>query len=213
MYNNGSNTITAEAASGSNIGNSERKFVYSSQVDQPAIFSSKDFTCCTQLGKTPRNNDPSNCCSNYLAAPDKNGKRICKLPIETDLNVYFNRFVSNEGEYLPDDEKDAPTGLSDSDFNPWTGEPKSSEDVDKKIITLGEAYCDKGKVTEGAAFGQFLPQPNSGLVPSGFTPDKYPWSIIDSVFDSMGLSEDTKYKSKQGFDRGVRWSHHYYCHD
>lgn len=197
-------------------GNYDKKFTYQDKLQNTAIFSSKDFMCCTPLGMTPKNGAPSGCCSGFAVAA-ASGKPICKLPIETDLNVYFNRFVSNEGigDSLPG--ANGVSGLvdtaveADNDFNAYTGEPKLRDSTDAKIYALGIAYCDKGKATRGGAFGQFLPQPNNGFMPEGYAPSDYPTSIVDSFFDNLSSTDATKYVGKPGFDRGVRWNHHWYC--
>ncbi len=199
------------------IGNGEKKFVFEKDIDHAAVFSSKDFTCCTPLGMTPKNGVSSGCCSNFSSSIG--GKQICRLPIDTDLNVYFNRFVSNEGigTNLP-----GAVGLAglvdstidaDSDFNMYTGEPKLRASTADKIYALGIAYCDKGKVTTGGAFGKFPPQPNNGTFPANYTPADYPTSIVDSIADDLSSVDLTKYIGKPGFDRGVRWNHHFYCRD
>jgi hypothetical protein len=194
------------------IGNGERKFTYQGDVDHSAVFSSKDFTCCTPLGMTPKTGSFTSCCSGY-GVTNSAGKFICKLPNGTDLNVYFNRFVSNEGVGTALPGVSAGVGFIDStvepetDFNKYTGEPKMRDSTYSTINTLGIAYCDKGKVTAGGVFGKYTPQPNTGTFNSaGYNPTDYPTSIIDSVNDNLG-----GYLSQNGFNFGVRWNHHYYC--
>jgi hypothetical protein len=197
------------------IGNVEKKFTYQNKIDHAAIFSAKDFTCCTPLGLTPKNGTASGCCSGF-ATTAATGSPICKLPIGADLNVYFNRFVSNEGvgNALPG--SGGVVGFVDSivepdtDFNKFTGEPKLRASTADKVYALGLVYCDRPVVTTGSAFGIYAPQPNQGFFKgdpaSPFTPADYPLSIIDDVADSLG-----GYKSKAGFDFGMHWNHHYYC--
>ena len=197
------------------IGNYEKKFVYQTEIDHPAVFSSKDFTCCTPLGMTPKTGTVAGCCSGY--GVNTNNKLICKLPIGTDLNVYFNRFVSNEGvgETLPG--ANGAVGLNDSgvepdsDFIPETGEPKFRDSTSNKLYALGMAYCDRNRVVNGGVFGKFQPQPSTFSFPVDVN---LPFSMVDSANDSASTAfnpENNRYLGKFGFDFGVRWNHHFYC--
>ena len=74
------------------------------------------------------------CCSNFtVSEKNSSGKtvEICKLPQGTDLNLYFNRFVSGEGygKTLP------AGGLEDKNYIPETGEPKLDQETLKMIIS------------------------------------------------------------------------------
>ena len=199
-----------------NYGNGAKKFVTQDKLALSPIFSSKDFTCCTPLGKTTTSAD--RCCSNH--AKNINGKLTCKLPTGTDLNVYFNKFVSSEGVGA-----DQPGGegliVNDDDeekidFIALTGEPKLRDTTFDKLKLLGEAYCDKGAVTTGGAFGKFPPEPFAGAyntppsgLPSGLTLEQtFPISIVDSIVDSQA---DDPTVGKFPFDNGYRWNHHFYC--
>ncbi|MFM6156660.1 MAG: DUF4114 domain-containing protein, partial [Sphaerospermopsis kisseleviana] len=72
------------------------------------IFAGNEFACCTPLGNTT--SSARKCCSGHAV---KNADDVleCKLPKGTNVNVYFNKFVSSEGvgEDLP--------GGGDKDFN------------------------------------------------------------------------------------------------
>jgi hypothetical protein len=183
-----------------NYGNGNRRFTYMDKIDHPAIFSSKDFTCCTPLGKETASGDK--CCSGSAQAAS-NGKSYCKLPRGTNLNVYFNKFVSNEGvgEDQPGGGLVISTIESETDFIAATGEPKMRNTTFAKLEALGAAYCSSGIVGTGGAFGRFPAEPSSGF----YVDLNFPISIVDSPIDADG---DT---GKFPFDSGYRWNHHYYC--
>jgi len=191
------------------------RFTYANKLDHGAIFSSKDFTCCTPLGKSGA---AAKCCSGYAAISSDGKSSICKLPPGTDLNVYFNKFVSSEGVGT-----DLPGGPAkglivkgtdeEVDFNAYTGEPKYRRATYDRLEALGASYCSSGKFVTGAAFGKFPPEPFSGsyTVQSGSTgklEDSFPESIVDSVLD---FQSDDPTVGKIPFDSGYRWNHHYYC--
>jgi hypothetical protein len=209
----------------SSYGNYDRQYTYQDKIDHAAVFSSKDFTCCTPLGKTPKNGT-ANCCSGKLGT--KNGISQCILPSGTDLHVYFNKFVSSEGVGsgkpgggLIDDFYDSDGNKSETltgtalteasnniDFNIYTGEPKYRESTNQKLFALGVAYCENGKVTAGGAFGSFPMEPYSGyLSTETFT---YITSIVDSILD-VDNTDSNNPAGKTVFDQGYRWNHHYYC--
>ncbi|MBC7712604.1 MAG: hypothetical protein H7177_04670 [Rhizobacter sp.] len=204
---------TSEPESTPNMGNIGNKFTYQDQLSHAAVFSSKDFTCCTPLGKETASG--AKCCSGY--ANTTSGKLTCKLPIGTDLNVFFNKFVSGEGIgdtqpggglLLPSSDGTTVTE-EQSDFNEYTGEPKMRPSTFQKLEELGKAYCANLKVGNGGSFGQFPPEPYSGYVlPSGTTNFSYPISIVDSIIDSEASGNNA---GKFPFDNGYRWDHHYYC--
>jgi hypothetical protein len=186
------------------MGNPEKYMSYQNNLSHSAVFSSKDFTCCTPLGKTTTS--AAKCCSG--TATTTSGVMTCKLPSTTDLNVYFNKFVSNEGvgEDLPLGGL-LTTGTTDEiDFNAYTGEPKMRNSTYQKLLELGKLYCQSGTVTNGGAFGEFSPEPYGGSYSTYDTSTtevtKYV-SAVDSLLD----------KSSDGylFDSGFRWSRHYYC--
>lgn len=198
-YNDNGTLNTIDVTDGTtNYGNYEKRFTYQNQLEHSPIFSSKDFTCCTPLGKMATS--AANCCSGFgVLSPD--GKTsICKLPKGTDLNVYFNKFVSGEGVT---DGGLTVAGLDDADidFNKYTGEPKLRQVTYNKLSALGSSYCD-GAVELGGAFGPFQPEPYSGT-----GSNNYSESIVDSFMDQ---ATDTNL-GKIPFDNGYKWNHHFYC--
>lgn len=180
----------------------QRRFTYMDKIDHPAIFSSKDFSCCTPLGKETASGDK--CCSGS-AQTATNGKSYCKLPRGANLNVYFNKFVSNEG--VGDDQPGGGLVISDpldpdaTDFIAATGEPKMRSSTFAKLEALGATYCSSGIVGTGGAFGRFPAEPSAGF----YADLNFPISIVDSPLDADGLT------GKFPFDTGYRWNHHYYC--
>lgn len=183
-------------------------------LDFEPIFSANDFKCCSQLGKIVDKQDK--CCSGHGKAFGNGSAFTCMLPPGTDLMVYFNRFVSNEGT-----DKDGPGGgLVDSDFDPRTGEPGlnwqftnpiMSKSFDK-IRALGNKYCDAqgtSKVRQGGAFGMYAPEP---FGPNSNQADTF-YTIVDSSRDyaqtsNAGATVDNGYST---FMAGLRWNHHLYC--
>lgn len=209
-YNADNSSSTYESGG---YGNSEKRFTFQNQIDHPQVFSSKDFTCCTPLGKNTTS--AAKCCSGYAVASSDGKSTICKLPRGTDLNVYFNKFVSSEGVGA----EQPGGGLviagldTDIDFNPYTGEPKYRLSTYDKLNALGAVYCDGGKVATGGAFGAFPPEPFSGSysVIDGNTQNleaSFPESIVDSVIDFVTSDPNV---GKIPFDSGFKWNHHYYC--
>lgn len=203
---------------GKGIGDNDNgvyRFTFENLIDHPAIFSSKDFTCCTPLGKTPKNGAGS-CCSGY--ATTTAGVSTCKLPFGTDIHVYFNKFVSSEGvgadqpggglidNAVADSTMDSVQAENLIDFNSYTGEPKMRDSTDHKLYSLGTAYCDSGKVIGGAAFGAYPPEPYAGSYNKITLP--FPESIVDSIMDFVTSDQSV---GKIKFDQGNRWNHHYYC--
>lgn len=170
------------------------------------VFSSHEFKCCTPLGKT--NNNPDQCCSGFGIKSAPNTSTVtCALPAGTDLMVYFNRFVSNEGRGT-----DQPGGgLVDEDFDSSTGEPLLTSTVNQKITELGISYCSTGKVRQGGAFGSFEPEPQG----SDTTLSSRIYNLVDSSRDAgrnsnSGATFATGYEA---FMNGFRWNHHLYCQE
>jgi hypothetical protein len=167
------------------------------------VFSDKDFKCCTPLGKETKST--TTCCSGFGVETTTAGKFKCMLPTGTDLSVYFNRFVSNEGRGA-----DQPGGgLVDADFEAKTGEPKIANSVNAKLSTLGSVYCVGGKTRQGAAFGSFKPEP---IGPRTQTANLV-YGIVDSSNDSGNGSNagQTVRTGYAPFSEGFRWNHHLYC--
>lgn len=170
------------------------------------VFSANDFKCCTPLGKTTQN--PTNCCSGSGVRQGTSSNYTCSLPAGSNLNIYFNRFVSNEGRGT-----DQPGGgLVDADFEAQTGEPTvSSTTVQSKINALGVAYCASGKVRQGGAFGPFQGEPAG----SDSDQTKTLFTIVDSPND-YGQNSNAGQTVPAGYDtfmNGFRWNHHLYCDD
>jgi hypothetical protein len=221
-YNDDDSSSVSE---NSGYGNYEKKFTYANQVNHDPVFSSHDFTCCTELGLEPKKGTAA-CCSGY--SKTSGSKSICALPPGTDINVYFNKFVSSEGvgssqpggglvaKYTLDTDSDGVDDISATeaekniDFNPFTGEPKHRDSTFQKLYYLGVAYCSSGKVQTGAAFGAFPEEPFSGSYSSGTSTSTITFitSIVDSILD---YDTNNTTVGKIMFDQGYRWNHHYYC--
>lgn len=174
------------------------------------VFSAHDFKCCTPLGKLTKN--ATTCCSGTgVAYTDPNsppGERQdyrCVIPTGADMNVYFNRFVSNEGMGTPG----FPSSVFvTTDFDSQTGELLPTSSVSAKLSVIGTDLCEKGKTRRGGAFGAFAPEPSS--VANG-TSTVY--GIVDSPSDtgSMTVSGGTVEVGYNAFMQGFRWNHHLYC--
>jgi len=175
------------------------RVAFKDKVKLPDIFSGHEFTCCRGIGNVTES--ASRCCSNF-ADTNNDGDLVCLIPSGTDLNVYFNKFVSSEGmgETLPGG------GLLEKDFIPETGEPKLTSEVTSKIETLGIAFCQGNAIRNGAALGSYYPQPNSGSF-NGDPEAGRTYSINDSPLD-YDPDRDT---GTILFNQGYRWGHHVYC--
>lgn len=197
---------TSSTDSAVGIGNNANRMTYQDKLSHAAVFSAKDFACCTPLGKTTTS--AAKCCS--ATASTVNGVTTCKLPTGTDLNVYFNKFVSSEG--VGDTEPGGGLVVSGTDaeidFNQYTGEPKMRTSTYLKLEELGKAYCLNGTVGNGGSFGQFPPEPYSGYSTTNGTTLTFPLSIVDSIIDSEAGNSNV---GKFPFDNGYRWDNHYYC--
>lgn len=170
------------------------------------VFSANDFKCCAPLGKTVT--DQTKCCSGFgVSVSENSNQRTCALPGGTDLMVYFNRFVSNEGQGA-----DAPGGgLVEADFDQSSGEPLLNTVVNDKIRELGASFCASGKVRQGGAFGLFEVEPQG----SQTNTSSRIYNIVDSTRDvgqnsNAGSTDVTGYPA---FADGFRWNHHLYCAD
>lgn len=182
--------------------------VFQDKVQLNQIFSGHEFRCCAKLGSVV--SSASRCCSGHAVDADDStdsslgGKSICKLPRNTNINVYFNRFVSSEGSIADD----AENGLREDDFVPETGEPKIQSTTYTKLAALASLHCDSGEFRRGASFGEYPAQPNTGFFGDVEDTDAtFYYSMVDSGQDFNGESE-------KGFDYfifGLRWDHHLYC--
>jgi hypothetical protein len=179
-------------------------FVNRQALAHEPIFAANEFRCCTPLGKRTAN--AANCCSGYSGENPQPGQQVtCRLPPRTNLSVYFNRYVSNEGR----DPEGPGGGLVDSDFDPITGEPRIDVNVIIKLRSLGNQYCLGGKVVQGGAFGSFAPEPDG---PDTDASARI-YGIVDSPHDfatnpNAGQPNPVGY---QPFMEGFRWNHHLYC--
>lgn len=194
----------AKKADGSATLPEDKMFTNMHGLAQEPVFSANDFKCCSPLGKVVT--DTTKCCSGAGVAYGTNGTRFtCALPEGTDLMVYFNRFISNEGRGV-----DQPGGgLVDADFDISTGEPLLSSAVNDKIRALGQAYCSSGTVRQGGAFGSFEPEPQGSE--TNLTSKIY--NMVDSSRDIGQVSNagSTVQTGYQAFMDGFRWNHHLYC--
>ncbi len=190
-----------------NFANPGRNVVNADQIIQNQVWSDNEFMCCLNLGE--ETDDPGLCCSGFAPDPGSDStstdtKRTCKLPSGTNLNVYFNKFVSGDG--MGEDQPGG--GLEDSDFVPETGEIKLNSTAYSKVRALGSAYCGSGEIRGGAAFGYFYAEPNTGnYFQNGSLEDSKMWSITDSNLDY----DDANDNGFVRFLEGYRWNHHTYC--
>lgn len=174
------------------------------------VFSEHEFSCCKKLGSYVQRS--SECCSGFTVFDEQNNAQLCKLPPRTNVSLYFNRYISGEGigKELANNDLELNTG----DFNPHTGEPLLTTTVTKKLERLARAYCSTGEWRKGAAFGNFIGQPNSSAKNENRT-----YSIVDDYYDQEILkNQDISSKGKatmgfRAFSRGYRWNHHIYCYD
>lgn len=177
------------------------RVTFQDKVSLPQIFSGNDFKCCIELGQaTP---DSAKCCSGSSSIVG--GDRQCSLPRGTNLNVYFNKFISSEGIGT-----DLPGGgLTEDDFVPETGEPKLNIGVNNKLIALGTAFCSNLSTRKGASFGYYFGEPNNGsyIQTNQSVEDSKRFSILDSTND-QDPDNDSGFAQ---FQQGFRWDHHFYC--
>ena len=196
--------------------------VFQDKLALPQIFSGHEFRCCKKLGMIT--DEASKCCSNFMrqrTTNSSNGESVCVLESRTNLNVYFNRFISSEG--VGEDEPGG--GFIDDDFIPETGEVKLRNSSYDKLLALGQRYCERGSLSagqgdnsdpirRGAAFGYFEAEPN-GIVPyeyyrPGVNPiDNRYFSIVDSRKDQENLGDNPAGRFQ--YVNGFSWNHHYYC--
>lgn len=181
-------------------------------IDQAQIFSDNQFMCCRELGAFVK--DANQCCSGYAVAGTEVGEDsddltqdedtlTCRLPAGTNLNVYFNKFVSGEGLA----ENNSGVVLTNDDFDQRTGEPVLSTTVNTKLQRLGETFCEFGQVRRGGAFGPFQAEPfgSEGQQDGG----GQVFSILDSVFDNSSITNQQV--GFTVFNLGFRWNHQFYC--
>ena len=191
--------------------------MYANKINHEAIFSAHGFKCCRALGQVAHS--PQECCSGFATLEEATGSNgdsesqgnfLCKLPNGTNLNVYFNRFVSNEGQ-------GDNGGLTDDDFIPETGELKLQTSSYQKLRNLGATYCDSGSTTRGGLFGLFPAtlsvlggEPEEG----GHPAEHLRYSITDESTDDDSGDTGRGGGNKSGaayFESGLHWDHHIYC--
>lgn len=173
------------------------------EVQLPHIFSEEEFTCCIELGKNTT--EASKCCSGF-AMPDEEEVLTCALPRATNLNVYFNKFVSSEGM-----RDDLDTKLTDTDFIPETGEPKFNESVYSKLTTLGRKFCESGRVRRGGSSGFFFPKPNNGFFEHQSDQVDQEDVVFLGLIDSNQDFDESTGAGYFEFVSGYRWTHQLYC--
>ena len=181
-------------------------------VDKPAIFSDNKFKCCRELGASV--SDKNQCCSGFAAELEidtgdeddltqTESSTRCALPPGTNLNVYFNKFVSGEG--LNDNASNVT--LEIDDFDPRTGEPLPNTEIIQKLNALGETFCDSGAVRRGGAFGPFQAEPLGSRGQQNGGGEIF--SILDSTTDIGNIQN--REVGLNVYNLGFRWNHHVYC--
>lgn len=202
---NASHTDPYDLTGGPGGTNITSRYVNRHAINQEPVFSENDFKCCSPLGM--KTNSQAKCCSGYGTATPSGTTFTCSLPDGADLMVYFNRFVSNEGQGITQ----PGGGLVETDFDVSTGEPRLTTIVTQKIQALGESYCESKKVRQGGAFGSFRLEPNG----SDTSQSDRNYGIVDSSSDlgqitAAGGNVQVGYSA---FMAGFRWNHHLYCQD
>ena len=197
--------------------NPNEEAVIQTKMGTQKVFSSTEFKCCLQLGETTTQEPKNVCCAGAGTKDDETGISTCMLPAGTDLNVYFNRYVSGEGIDVDDELK-----FIHTDFIPETGEPKLDSKVYDKIVALGKKYCTSGAVRKGGAFGHYNAGNSSTFNTYGHEEgscDYKQFQILDNSRDNEGdeacdgtgtLDKNSK-AGFNAFNSGYRWNHHYYC--
>ncbi len=168
-------------------------------IDHEPIFASNEFSCCLELGKETLTKD--RCCSGFAAAASTTvgASLVCMLPAATDLNLYYNPFISSESM-----RNDLPIEFEDEDFDEYTGEVKI--DANGKLMALAIKYCSSQTFRTGGAFGNFNGEPTPPLMHgSDFTM----FGIVDSFLDNEANANGDR--GFQAFIEGYRWNHHIYC--
>lgn len=180
-------------------------------INHEPIFSDHDFKCCAPLGTKLQSGENMNkCCTGYAVEDEDSGSSAtgtstCMLPPGTNLNVYFNKFVSSEGT-----NSSLENPLTNDDFEADTGAPKFNSDVISKLQVLAQAFCAPNfEYTRGGAFGPFVAQPRGSLGIDGTDDENSVISIIDSTLDS-GLNNGIQ-AGYVPFSNGFKWNNNIYC--
>jgi hypothetical protein len=169
------------------------------------IFKSSEFRCCVKLNQKTSSSDK--CCSGYSVTSGDD--KICKLPKGTNVNVYFNKFISSEGMDDGDFPEDL-VGLTDDDFIAETGEIKLNETAYSKLANLGAQFCENGAVRNGGAFGFFFGEPFATYVQVGDFEASFRYGILDNQNTSIDY-DDLNDTGTPVFNAGFKWDHHLYC--
>ena len=216
LYNSGVDTADASLKETSSA-TQENRVVFQDKLSLPQVFSGHEFRCCRKLGVIT--DSASKCCSNYMkqrTTTNSNGESVCVLQTGTNLNVYFNRFISSEG--VGEDQPGG--GFIDDDFVSETGEVKLQDESYDKLIAMGVQYCENGSLTagqnesrdpirRGAILGYYEAEPK-GIVPYQTNgPQNSYFSFVDSRWDRQLLGNVPTGRAQ--YVRGLRWNHHYYC--
>lgn len=175
------------------------------------VFSDNEFKCCLPLGSEISSTEsPGVCCSGVARQVENTGTDAetyqCALPTGTDLNVYFNKYVSGEG--LDGNALSGASPLSFDDFNEQTGAPKTSSAVLSKLSAIGEKVCETGQVTRGGFFGPFDAEPVATYEPTSSQVSEIN-SFVDSPNDNGQINN--RVVGNDVFKEGYRWNHHVYC--
>lgn len=165
------------------------------QPQMKKVFSENDFSCCIPSGKgVPVGTTGDQCCTGNVANSGSSTVLRCCLPDYTDLTVYLSRYVSSEGNSLPD-----------SAYDPKTGYIKDPALVEN--LANQKFLCCSGEYVRGVAIRK-LPIPfNNG----GWIGDQ---DAVTKRFTYLDTSVDNN--AQFGpigalFDAGVRWNNHVYC--
>ena len=185
-------------------------------VDHEPIFSDHDFMCCSPLGTVVDADKTGTCCSGYAqgsedsntsgAGSSQQQTMTCMLPPGTDLNVYFNKFVSGEGMSA-----DLDNPLTESDFDEYTGYPRFNASVMSKLKELAQQFCAPNReYAHGGAFGPFVAEPHGSQGKFGDKDGHRLHSLVDSIYDE-GSNNDRAAGFYDAFNLGLHWNHHVYC--
>ncbi len=188
-----------------------KSFITTSELlNHEPIFAANDFMCCKPLGSEIDLNTQgaSACCSGFAMTPgssnsnSNNGPAKCMLPPRTNLNVFFNKFVSGEGM---SDDLDNP--LVEEDFDEKTGAPLFSAQVINKLQSLAQEFCSTNQYTTGGAFGPYDAEPRGSM---GISTTATPvFSIVDSINDNgVNIGDPAGFNT---FNRGYKWNNNIYC--
>jgi hypothetical protein len=146
------------------------------------LFSPDQFTCCLPPGAQTANTDtPDICCSGLIY----NGH--CVLDDYTDLSVYYNLYISSEGQNVPPSQIDSKTGYI---TNPGT--------IESMACSVGA--CASGKVALGVVL--------SNLKVVGFEDSQ---QNVANFIDTDNSKAQVNMQIAQLYDAGLRWNTHVYC--